>query len=167
MRYAEVKVLQQQVHRKKECNNLLEKFSKQREQLLVEVSELEKENRKKQSGVNKLQNVTLFSFFYAVMGKKEEKLNKQQQEARVIKAKYESAVRELTYVEDEIRKIEEEVSHLTDCEKEFYSYLEEGYQLLKKVKNSRFDEIIHIEQQIQVLEKKISKYNTSSFFPSK
>lgn len=157
MTYSEAKELQRQVEKKRECNHLLEKLCQQQKELAPKVSELEKRSRKEQSDVNKLESISLSSIFYGLIGKKEEKLNKERQEAREAKLKYESAARELAYIEDEIRKIQEELSQITDCEQEFYAYLKEEYEILRATKNLRFHEIADIEQQIGKLENKVSK----------
>lgn len=155
MKYEEARVLQQRVKRSKECNALLEKLQQQKKELIPLVDELEKSNKKEQSHLKKLQSGNFTSVFYSLIGKKEDKLNEKRWEAAIIKAKYESAVQELRYLEDEIQKTEEELSFIRDCEKEFYAYLKESYELLKTTKATDFVKITELEKEHVQLEHKL------------
>lgn len=154
MKYSEAKVLQQEAKKRKECICLLEELQQQKKELIPTVNELEKSNQKEQSNVKKLQSISLTSVFYSLTGKKEDKLNEKRQEAAVLKTKYESAVRELGYIEEKIRKAEEELSQIMECEKEFNTYIEESYELLKTTKPADFSKVVKIEQEMEDLEHK-------------
>lgn len=156
MDYKDAKVLQQQAKRSKECKGLLEELRQQRESLIPIVSELEKNNRKERSNLKKLQGTSIISVFYGLIGKKEEKLNEKWQEASAIKAKYETAERELQNLEADIQKLEEELTRIIHSEKQFDIYREEWYEILKAEDAAGFSEIAILEQESEMLENKLA-----------
>uniref|UniRef100_UPI0040572F2D hypothetical protein n=1 Tax=Acetatifactor sp. TaxID=1872090 RepID=UPI0040572F2D len=71
---------------------------KQQKDLTAKVTELEKRKQKEQTDVERLECGSLAAFFYNVIGKMDDKLTKEKQEAYEAAVKYDVAYRELQSV---------------------------------------------------------------------
>lgn len=140
--------LQEQVSKKKKLEGTLKALYPQKEELDKKVAELEAIKLREQKDVDKLENGSLSVFFYNVIGKKEEKLDKERQEAYAAAAKYNSAIRELEYVNDSIRSSEEELNRLKGSEAKYQSLLMEKKESIKASGANGAREILDLEEQI-------------------
>lgn len=65
---------------------------------------------------------SLASFFYNMIGKMDEQLNKERQEAYAARVKYEAAARELEAVEEDLRRSKAELSGLRGCDRRYVRF---------------------------------------------
>lgn len=97
---------------------------------------LEEIKCKEQSDVDKLEGHSLAAFFYGVIGKMDEKLTREREEAYAARVRYDAAIQELSALEEEIRNREEEREEFSDCEQRYQDYLRRYQQELQE-KQSR------------------------------
>lgn len=162
----ELKELHDQVARKKQLEVVLQDLWVQEQELVPKIAELEQIKMNEQEDVERLEGGSLAAFFYGVVGKMDEKLDKERQEAYMASVKFDAAVRELEVVEYEIEKGERELEGLQDCEERYKQLLEEKLELLKASTGSVAEEllkleenILHINQQKKEIEEAISAGN--------
>ncbi len=153
----QLKLLQQQVAHKKRVESKLKELYNQREELSARVNEFKKTKLDEQADVDHLEGHSLSAFFYAMIGKKEEKLDKERQEAYAAKVKYDVAVRELTAIEDAITYSEAEVKQLSGCEQQHEKMLKEKAEAIKSIGSNDAAEIFQTEERITYLESQIKE----------
>lgn len=149
-----LKSLQQQKARKAHLEVVLKDLCIQREELRKKVSILLNAKENEQTDVDRLEKSSLTAFFYSVVGKKEEKLDKERQEAYEAAVKYDSAACELKAVEDDIKCYEDELAGLKGCEEKFARALDEKAQAVKNTDSLQAAEIIKLEEELIALENK-------------
>lgn len=149
----ELQSLQQQVMRKDHLKTVTEELYKQKSELETKVDELERIKCDEQTDVDRLQGRTLTALFYHILGKKEEKLDKERREAYSAAVKYETAVCELSAVNDDIVRYERELQTLSGCDKEYARALKEKADLIKSSGGDNADEILNLEEEIIYLKK--------------
>ena len=93
---------QQQIVRKQRLEEILNKLEMQRSLLKNKVDELAKILAKEQKDVEKIEGVSLSSIFFNIVGKREERIDKEKREAYAAALKYDNAKRELEEVHREI-----------------------------------------------------------------
>ena len=87
--------LQAQTARAKQLESMLRELRGQQAALSARVRELDAVKRKEQVDVDRLEGRSLAAFFYNVIGKMDERLDKERQEAYAARVKYDAAAREL------------------------------------------------------------------------
>lgn len=140
--------LQRQKARKNRLDIILKDLYDQREELSGKVRQLGAEKQSEQIDVDKLEGRSLAAFFYGVIGKKDEKLDKERAEAYAAAVKYDAAARELEAVEDEIRRSEAERSGLQWCDLRYEQTLKEKAESIKSSANPEAEEILQLEERI-------------------
>lgn len=153
----QLKLLQQQVAHKNREESKLKELYVQREALTAKVQEFKKTKLEEQDDVDQLEGHSLSAFFYAVIGKKEEKLDKEREEAYAAKVKYDVAVRELSSIEDAISYSEAEVNQLNDLKKQYEKMLKEKAEAIKASGSEKAAEIFQTEERITYLESQIKE----------
>jgi len=153
MNYDEqLKELRQKVSRKKHLEKTLNELKRQREPLAQKVAELEAAKISEQSDVERLEGRSLAAFFYNVIGKMDEQLDKERQEAYAAAVKYDAALRELTMVDGDIEHYKAELLSLNDCEARYDKLLNEKQAALLANGGIHAEEIRSIEARISYLE---------------
>ncbi|MGI5963244.1 MAG: hypothetical protein ACOX7N_05930 [Lawsonibacter sp.] len=148
----QLKRLQQQVMRKKQLESMQRELNEQKRTWLEKVKALEAIKIEEQEDVDQLEGHSLAAFFYNVVGKREEKLTQERQEAYAARVKYEAARRELAVVEEELRRREEELAQLRDCESQYQYVLQEKAEAIEQAGGQIAEEIFHLEQQCMDLD---------------
>ena len=87
-----LKELWQQVAEKKNCEAKQKELTAQRDTLADRLKKLEKSKLAEQADVDRLEGHSLAAFFYQVIGKMDEKLDKERQEAYAARVKYDAAL---------------------------------------------------------------------------
>lgn len=154
---AKLKELQQQVARKKRLTRLLEELKDRRYEVDKKVAELEKSKISEQKDVDRLEGISLASFFYGLVGKKDEKLDKERTESYAATAKYETAMCELEVIDKDIDRYEAELRSLTWCEKHYEEALNEKKEAIKQSGVSGVEELLELEHQLDRLENQIKE----------
>ena len=90
-----MKELWQQVAEQDSAEAKYKELCAQRETVAAQVKKLEKARRNEQADVDRLKGGSLAAFFYQVIGKMDEKLDKEREEAYAARVKADAAAREL------------------------------------------------------------------------
>ena len=154
MRYYDEKLqqLQEQMARSKQLEAMIKELRNQRDSLAAQVRELESIKLEEQADVDRLEGRSLAAFFYNVIGKMDEQLDKERQEAYAARVKYDAAARELEGVEADLRRYESELSALRGCEHRYDEVLKEKADAIKAAGGSNGEEILKLEERNAFLE---------------
>lgn len=144
--------LQEQMARSKQLEAMIKELRNQRDSLTAQVRELESIKLEEQADVDRLEGRSLAAFFYNVIGKMDEQLDKESQEAYAARVKYDAAARELEGVEADLRQYESELSALRGCEHRYDEVLKEKADAIKAAGGSNGEEILKLEERNAFLE---------------
>lgn len=155
-----LKELYQKVQMKKNLEIKLNELVSQRNELNNKEYELKNRMISEQNDVDRLEQGGISSFLYELMGRKEEKLEQERQEAYEAKSKYNTVVFQLMSIEKEISRYEAQLRELAGCEEEYQRLMEIRLEQMKQTN----PEIIVLEQRIiesqsdqkEILEAKIA-----------
>ena len=140
--------LQEKAAQKKSVEAKLRELKAQKDELNNRVYVFKKTMKREQADVDRLERTSLSSVFYAMLGKKEEMLDKEKVEAYAAKVKCDSAVEELKVLEDDLQQREAQLRDLIDCEQQYHALLQEKREAIKATDSLDAERIIQIEQQI-------------------
>lgn len=143
--------LQAQCAKKHKLEAVTNELRTQRDAYTARIQALEKTARDEQADVDRLEGKSLSSFFYHVIGKKDEKLTQEKQEAYAARAKYDAAVRELAAVEEDLRRSQAALDALANCEIQYATVLREKTQAVKAAGGSVAKQIFTLEERISYL----------------
>ena len=110
-----LKELWRQVAEKKSCEAKQKELTAQRDTLADRLKKLEKSKLAEQADVDRLEGHSLAAFFYQVIGKMDEKLDKERQEAYAARVKYDVALHDLSSVDADLEQIQNRLARLSDC----------------------------------------------------
>ena len=144
--------LQEQMARSKQLEAMIKELRNQRDSHTAQVRELESIKLEEQADVDRLEGRSLAAFFYNVIGKMDEQLDKERQEAYAARVKYDAAARELEGVEADLRRYESELSALRGCEHRYDEVLKEKADAIKAAGGSNGEEILKLEERNAFLE---------------
>lgn len=143
-----LKVLREQVSRKKRVSAKLGELELQRKKLAEKEEYLRGIMLSEQSDVDKLEGGSLASFFYNVIGKMDEKLTKEREEAYAARVKHDTVLSELRLVEMDLASLSAEYDQLQNCERELERVQLEKKEAIKNSGNRAAEEILHLESEI-------------------
>ncbi len=144
--------LLEQCARKKKLEASAAELTSQRNAYIDRVRELEQYMQEEQEDVDQLEGRSLAAFFYNVVGKMDEKLTKEREEAYAAKVKYDAAVRELAGIEEDLRRCQAELDTLGDCEGRYAALLQEKTQAVKAAGGAAAEQILRLEEREAYLE---------------
>ena len=144
--------LQERIARKRQLEAQMSELRTQHSTLSARVQELEAIRMQEQADVDKLEGRSLAAFFYHVIGKMDEQLNKEQEEAYAARVKYDAAARELSAVEEELARYEAELADLRDCERQYDTVLKEKADAVKAAGGTAAEEILKAEERLAFLD---------------
>ena len=148
----QLKTLQAKIARFKQLSSMIKELRSQRDALSARVRELEAIKLDEQADVDRLEGRSLAAFFYNVIGKMDEQLNKERQEAYAARVKFDAAARELEAVENDLRRCESEYNELRGCEKQYEATLKEKATAVKAAGGANAEEILKLEERNAFLE---------------
>lgn len=148
----QLRQLQAQCARKKKLEATVTELRAQRDTYTVRARELEQNFQAEQEDVERLEGRSLSAFFYHVIGKKEEKLTQEKQEAYAARVKYDAVARELTGIEEDLRRCESELDGLQDCERRYAYLLQEKTKAVKAAGGGTAERILKLETRAAYLE---------------
>lgn len=134
-----------QCTRKQKLKAMAEELHAQRDTYTAQVQALKQKFQEEQEDVERLEGRSLSSFFYNVIGKMDEKLTQEKQEAYAARAKYDTAARELEGIQEDLRRCEAELDSLRDCETRYATVLQEKTQAVKAAGGSTAEQILALE----------------------
>ncbi len=138
--------------RKHQLEAIVAELRGQLSKLSARVRELETIKQDEQADVDRLEGRSLASFFYHVVGKMDEKLDKERWETYAAAVKYDAAVRELEAVKSELRRCEAECRELQGCERQYETTLQEKAAAVKAAGGAAAEEILKLEERDLLLE---------------
>lgn len=128
----DLKKMQARVARKKELEAELPGLRERSYALEDQLKERKLHLEYEEGDVAELENSNLKSLFYTVIGKKQEKLNREVDEAEAAKREYEAVAEELAAAQKAVRKAEAELRMLSNCEKEYDTAVREQSAMQKE-----------------------------------
>ena len=144
--------LQQLMARSNQLEAIIGELRSQRGALSEQVRELETVKLEEQADVDRLEGRSLAAFFYNVIGRMDEQLNKERQEAYAARVKYDAAVRELEGVERDLHRYESELAGLQGCAYKYETLLKEKAGAIKAAGGANGEEILRLEERSAFLE---------------
>jgi len=146
-----LKELWQQVAEKKSCEAKQKELTAQRDTLADRLKKLEKSKLAEQADVNRLEGHSLAAFFYQVIGKMDEKLDKERQEAYAARVKYDAALHDLSSVDADLDQIQNRLARLSDCERQYQAALSEKIKSIKASAHPAAQQVAESESRIAAL----------------
>ena len=143
--------LQSQIARKRQLESQVSELRTQRSAISARVRELEAIKIQEQADVEKLEGRSLAAFFYNVIGKMDEQLNKEREEAYAARVKHDGAARELAAAEEDLARYEAELSGLRACERQYDAVLREKASAVKGAGGATAEEILKLEERLAFL----------------
>lgn len=123
-------------------------LTQQQTRLKAQVKELAEILEKEQMDVQRMERTSLTSIFYAMVGKKEEALDREKAEAYAAKLKYDTAAQQLQGVEEDLARIEAKLRDIASCEREYERLLREKTEAVKASGSQEAQRILRLEQEI-------------------
>ncbi len=148
----ELRKLQIQVATKNRLEAILKELREQQSLLQDRVDELTAQKEKEQLDVERLEGHSLAAFFYHVVGKLDDKLTKEKQEAYEAAVKYDGAYRELQAIKADICAKELEYGRVRRSDEQYQEVLKEKQEAVKLSGVPESAEILRMEAQITSLE---------------
>jgi len=149
---AQLQLLRQQLQRRDQLASMVKELRSQRTYLAARVEELEKIKLEEQSDVEQLEGHSLAAFFYHVIGKMDERLNAEREEAYAAKVKYDAAFWELEAAKRELYRCETELVSLRDCDRQYEAALKEKADAVKAAGGAAAQKVLQLEEQLASLE---------------
>ena len=146
-----LKELWQQVAEKKSCEAKQKELTAQRDTLADRLKKLEKSKLAEQADVDRLEGHSLAAFFYQVIGKMDEKLDKERQEAYAARVKYDAALHDLSSVDADLAQIQNRLARLSDCERQYQAALSEKIKSIKASAHPAAQQVAESESRIAAL----------------
>ena len=143
--------LQEQIARKRQLEAKVSELRAQRSEISARVSELNAIRLEEQADVEKLEGRSLAAFFYHVIGKMDEQLTKEREEAYAARVKYDAAACELSAVEEDLARYEGELAGLYNCERQYNAVLQEKAEAVKASGGTAAEEILKMEERLAFL----------------
>ena len=127
-----LKQLWQQVAEKTNLEIKYKELCAQHSSVETRLKQLEKTRRAEQADVDRLEGRSLAAFFYQVIGRMDEKLDQERQEAYAARVKYDAAVRELASIDADLGRCRAVLSRLEGLQKkELQEAIEAGETALQ------------------------------------
>lgn len=153
----ELQKLQEQTARKNHLESTLKGLYDQQRELQDHLRELKQICWTENADVEKLEKFSLAGLYYLVTNQKEERLNKERQEAYTAQLKCDAAQAELDTITDEIQKTRALISELSGCEERFAKLKTEKKELIKQTGSSDALKILELEEEIAGCESQIKE----------
>ncbi|WMJ24331.1 hypothetical protein RBG61_06600 [Paludicola sp. MB14-C6] len=159
MAYYDEKIsfFRRQVVQKKHNESKLKELYTQRETLNIKADALRKDKLDEQVDVDRLEGHSLTAFFYNVIGKREEKLDIEREEAYAASVKYDVVSRELSAVNEDIKFCEAELRELHECEQQYAQAMMDKLKAIKSIGTQAAEKILRAEERISYLEKQVKE----------
>lgn len=142
----QLRQLQAQCARKKKLEASAEELQAQRKAYAARARKLKEEMVREEEDVEQLEGRSLAAFFYNMVGKREEKLTREEQEAYAARVKYDAAARELQEVEEELKQCREELELLQGCQEQYQALLEEKTRAVKAAGGPVGEKLLALEE---------------------
>ena len=148
----QLKELLAQCARKRKLEASAAELLRQRDTYAARAEELKEAMREEQADVDRLEGRSLAAFFYNVVGKMDEKLTRERQEAYAARVRYDAAARELAGAEEDLARCQAELEELEGCEERYAALLREKTQAVKAAGGAAAEQILRLEEREAYLE---------------
>lgn len=144
-------ILQEQVDKKARLTSILNHLKNQQSELAYKVEELDRARYQEQFDVEELEGRSLKNYFYTIVGRKDDMLIKEKEEAYAAAVKYDSAASELKAVEEEIKKITKELACANSAQQQYDRIMAKKLVALKASNLPEANEIMKLEESLSKL----------------
>jgi hypothetical protein len=144
----QLKDLQQKYYQKGHLENLVAQLEKEYEEVKKRVFLYEAQMKQEQADVDKLEGRSLSAFFAGLRGNKEERLDKERQEARAARVKYDMAMLERNQIEEDLRCRKEELAQLETIPAQREALLAKWAQAVKAMGGPAGQLILDLEERV-------------------
>ncbi len=146
--------LQQAAGKKYRLEAKLRELREQKKEFDRKVISLKVVCRQEQEDVEKLEGRSLANYFFHVIGKLDDKLTKERQEAYAAKVKLDAAERELAGIEEDIRQHQAELAETLTAEIAYKEALEKKQAALRTSGTPAGQQLLEIEEKLAALKAK-------------
>ena len=143
--------LYEKVAKKKKAEVELEDLIIQEEELSVKVEGLKDRKDIEQRDVERIEGRSLAAFFYNVIGKREEKIEKEKKEAYEAAVKYDAVAKEYESVKSGIEQRKAIVEELKFCEYEYKKAMDEAIKSISESGNINAREVMKLNENMNYL----------------
>lgn len=143
-----LRMLAQQVERQRQLAVLEDSVSRQIMDIQDKVRQMKADWHAEEADVERLKKNSLTAIFYEIIGKKAEKLEKEQQEALAAAARYQTAQAELDGLWRERDRLREERLQLSGCEKRFEAAKAARAEELKAAGSGTGGRVLELETEL-------------------
>lgn len=144
--------LQQKINSKSQLEAKLRELQDQKRKYDRDIISLRVAHRDEQEDVQKLEGRSLANYFYNVIGKLDDKLDKERREAYGAKVKLDAAEQELLGIEKDISEIQSRLVDVRIAQAQYQEELDKKRISMKVSGTASGEAIFKIEQQIGALE---------------
>lgn len=144
----DLKALWEQVAEKKVVDAKYQELQAQRKTVAQRVRQLEKVKQSEQADVDRLERGSLAAFFYQMVGRMDEKLDKEQQEAYAARVRYDAVARELASIDADLARLEARLKGLSGCEQRYQDALMERFREIKETNSPAAQELMESESRV-------------------
>lgn len=120
--------------------------------------QLERQLKKEQADVARLENFSVANIFYSLIGEKLEKLDKEQQEVLVAKLKYEEALETIEDVKKELSEYNEKLALVANAQIEYEELMRQKEQLIHNNNTVWTKELVDLTEREASLSSMIKEY---------
>jgi len=152
-----LKTLQENIARFHRINAMLNELQTQETALEARVRELEAVMLDEQADVERFEGRSLSVFYYKVIGKLDDQLSKEREEAYAARVKYDAAAEELKGVQADIRQCKSDLIVLYGCEAKYEAALRKKADAVKAAGGEHAEEILKLEERHALLENQIKE----------
>lgn len=143
--------LEEKQHRKVRLQAMLAELYRQKQETEQNERKLQDSLAKEQQDVTRLEENHFVSFFYQMLGKKEEKLDEERAQAHEAAAKHQSAIMQLTAICQDIQRYEAEMCDLQHCERDYQKLMQEKQEWLMREYPAIGEQLVQKQRQIAAL----------------
>jgi len=143
-----LKILQEQIAQKSRIQSSLGFLRDRHETLETRLRELKSRMQDEQADVDRLESRSLANFFYHLVGKHDEMLSNEKQEALEAAVRYDAVAAELESSAEQIRGLERELLDYAGVEQEYQRLMDEKTAAIKASGSTEAAQILELERQI-------------------
>lgn len=141
------------IEEKNRLNSILSKLNDEKKEAVSKKNKLLKQLNKERKDVEKLENLSLSNFIQTIIGKKDEKLEKEKSEFLSAKLKYDTADAEVKRLDKEIERVNARISEIGDLNNEYQSLIKEKEKILINSSREIKEKLDNINEREVSLEK--------------
>ena len=147
----ELSLLQAQIVYKKRLESVMRELTGQEAILLEKADQFKAAMLHEQKDVQRLEKHSLSTFFYQLTGQMDAVMDKERREAYAAQIKYDTVLRELEAIREDIRETQQDLEDLVACEERYANALARQRQALEATSDPRGAKLLEKEQSFSYL----------------